>query len=109
MRKDRGSALLELAIIVPVLLTLVLAGTDLLFAVMAQSRVNSVAQTSATCVATPGCKVQIEAARNATALGLNPTFLTVSAQGKVVKVVYVFHLLGPLFPWPRFTVSATSS
>jgi len=97
-----------MAIIVPVILLIAVGTTDFVQLGTAQTNLNQVAQTSAVCITTPGCIVQADAATNAKALGMNPDFLDVSVQGKVVTLAYVFHGRLPLIPSRHFSASATA-
>src|SRR5690348_11065532 len=98
MTRERRQDLAIVAIIVPIILIIVVGVADSIQLGTAQTNLNEVAQTSAACITTPGCIVKAEAARSAKALGMNPDFLDVNVQGKVVTLAYVSHGYLPLFP-----------
>jgi hypothetical protein len=108
MTHERRKDLAIMAIIVPVILVIVVGVADLVQLGTAQTNLNQVAQTSAVCITTPGCIVKSEAVRSAKALGMNPDFLDVNVQGKVVTLAYVSHGYLPLFPSRHFSASATA-
>jgi hypothetical protein len=107
--RERRQDVAIMAIIVPLILVIVIGGTDLLQLGVAQTNLNQVAQTSAACISTPGCRIDEDAAMNAKALGLNADFLEVNVQGKVVTLGYVYHGHLPLFPSRHFSATATAS
>lgn len=109
MTHERRQDLAILAIFVPVILVIAVGVADLVQLGTAQTNLNEVAQTTAVCITTPGCIVKAEANRSAKALGMNPDFLDVNVQGKVVTLAYVFHGYLPLFPSRHFSASATAS
>ena len=108
MTRERRQDLAIMAIIVPAILVIVIGTADLVRLGTAQTNLNQVAQTSAACITTPGCIVKAEAATSAKALGMDPDFLDVNVQGKVVTLAYVSHGYLPLFPSRHFSASATA-
>jgi Flp pilus assembly protein TadG len=108
MTHERRQDAAIMAIIVPVILVIVVGVADLVQLGTAQTNLNQVAQTSAACITTPGCIVKAEAARSAKALGMNPDFLDVNVQGKVVTLAYVAHGYLPLLPSRHCSASATA-
>lgn len=108
MAHERRQDLAIIAIIVPVILVIVVGVADLVQLGTAQTNLDQVAQTAAACIMTPGCIVKAEAARSAKALGMNPDYLDVNVQGKVVTLGYVSHGYLPLFPSRHFSASATA-
>ena len=108
MTRERRQDLAALAIIIPLILVIAVGAADSMQLGTAQTNLNEVAQTAAACITTPGCIVKAETARSAKALGMNPDFLDIEVQGKVVTLAYVSHGYLPLFPSRHFSASATA-
>jgi hypothetical protein len=117
IRKSKGSILIEFALIVPVLLLLVLGGTDLLLATSAKSNLSYVAQATASCAAkTPLPEMCENLATYANSLargiGLNAPvtvpIITYPCQGCVTVELNV--TTAPISPFfPAITLSATAT
>jgi TadE-like protein len=79
--RQRGSVLVEMALVLPVLLLLVLGGMDLSLMTNSKSNLDYVARTTSQCmVHNPSCPPQTFAAQLATGVNLRGT-LTVTASG----------------------------
>jgi Flp pilus assembly protein TadG len=117
IRKSKGSILIEFALIVPILLLLVLGGTDLLLATSAKSNLSYVAQATASCAAkTPPpemCEDLTSYANSlARGIGLNASvtvpIITYPCPGCVTVELDV--TTAPISPFfPAITLSATAT
>lgn len=100
--KQRGSVLIEMAIVLPILLLLVIGGIDLSLMTQSKANVDFVAGETARCMArTPGCNAQTFAQQESNGFGMNGT-LTATATpmpgGQYsVKVTYNWTPVSPFF------------
>jgi Flp pilus assembly protein TadG len=110
--RERGSAIVEFALILPLFLALILGGMDLFLCEMAKSNLSYIATQAANCGVT-GCSVQSYVNTAAPGLSLNPKDITVK-QSVPSKGEYTVTLdtqykpIGPVFPSVALTASATS-
>jgi Flp pilus assembly protein TadG len=117
--KQRGSVLVEMAIVLPVLLLLILGGIDLDLMVTSKSALNYVASETARCAAhNPGCVPSAFAQVTATGLGLKGA-LSISASPNcppptgspctaTVTASYSWSPLSPFFRPVTLTSTATA-
>jgi Flp pilus assembly protein TadG len=114
---QRGQALVEFAIILPVILALMLGGADLIMGFSARQNVNYVAEETARCLASSGATCAggagAYAQSLATGVGLaNPQMLSASysscgSQCASVTVNYPFKPVFPFFP-TNITLTSTA-
>ena len=110
--RQRGSILIEAAIMIPLFLMLCFAGLDCLWAMQEKSTVVWLAQQAAACsVATPpgACNPQTFVTNQAAGLGLTPARLTLTAASGSATVTYQTVPLSLFFPALTLTASATAA
>jgi Flp pilus assembly protein TadG len=109
LRSQRGSALLETAICLPILLLVVLGGIDLTNAFRCKNSLDYITTQAAKCIVTHGCDPQALVAANAAGLTLNPANLTVTTDAGTATATasYLYQPFGPFFP--RITLTARAS
>jgi Flp pilus assembly protein TadG len=120
-RSERGQALVEFAIIIPVIVLILLAGADLLTAISAKHNIEYVAEETASCIANNGStcvnsgvpQPQPYAQQVASSLGLTNTgALTASYNscGGTCFAVSVTYPAAPLFAgfFPSITLRSTA-
>ena len=106
---QRGSALLETALCLPILLLVVLGGLDLANAMRSKSSLDYIVGQAAKCTVTYGCDPQALVAANAQGLGLAPGRLTVVVDAGTATATgsYQYPVIGPFFP--QITLRSTAS
>lgn len=120
-RSERGQALVEFAIVIPVIVLILLAGADLLTAISAKHNIEYVAEETASCIANGGSSCvnssgpqpQPYAQQVAASLGLTNTAAltaTSSSCGSLCTAVTVTYPAAPLFAgfFPSITMHSTA-
>lgn len=108
MRNQKGTALIEFALVLPVFLLLVLGAMDLSFCQMAKSNLGYLTTQAANCAAKQGCNVQGYVDGSAPGLSLDPTAITVTRSGDTVTLSTLYKPIGPVFPKVQLSVTATA-
>jgi Flp pilus assembly protein TadG len=107
MRNQRGAALLEFALIVPVFLLLILGAMDLLLCEMAKSNLSYITTQAANCAAKKGCDVKGYVDSAAGGLSMDGKSISISQKGDTVTLSTHYNPIGPVFP--SITLSATAT
>jgi Flp pilus assembly protein TadG len=110
--REKGIALMEFALILPIFLALILGGMDLFLCEMTKSNLNYIATQAANCGVT-GCNVQNYVDNAASGLSLRAKNITVKqsvpAKGEyMVTLDTTYKPVGPVFPSVALTASATA-
>jgi Flp pilus assembly protein TadG len=110
MRNQKGVALLEFALVLPIFLLLVLGAMDLSFCQMAKSNLNYLTTQAASCAAKKTCTAQGYIDSSAAGLSLNPAAITVGTTitpgETTVTLSMTYKPIGPVFP--KVNLSATA-
>ena len=106
--KQKGTALVEFALVLPVFLLLVLGAMDLSFCQMAKSNLNYLATQAANCSAKKSCNVQGYVNDSALGLSMNPKAITVTQEGDTVTLSTTYRPIGPVFPKVALSATATA-
>jgi Flp pilus assembly protein TadG len=120
-KRQRGSVMVEMALVLPVMLLLILGGIDLDLMVTAKSSLNYVAGETARCMArNPGCTPAAFGTAEGASLGLKSAAITVTpltancppptgtpctAQA---QVTYIWSPISPFFRSATLTSTATA-
>jgi Flp pilus assembly protein TadG len=116
-KAQRGSVLVEIALVLPVLLLIVLGGIDLDLMVSAKSALNFVAGEAARCGAQVlGCSPSASAMNNASGLGLKASNVNVTSppcgppllNPCTVTVTYLWKPISPFFKSATLSSTATA-
>jgi hypothetical protein len=110
-QRERGSILIEAAIIIPLFCMLSFAGLDCVWAMQEKSTVTWLAQQAAVCsiVTPPGaCVPQTLVLGQAAGMGLAPARLQLTAASGSATVTYQTQSLTGFFPSLTLTASATA-
>jgi Flp pilus assembly protein TadG len=117
MKKQRGSVILEMAFVLPILLLLILGGIDVTFQAMSKSSLNYVAEETARCVVrTPaqcpdGQAYATQITNGLTVIKTGPVGVTIVPQlggAKTVTVAVTWQPVSPFFT-PRPLVSTATA
>ena len=108
-RTERGQALIEFVLILPIFLFLVLGSLDFLWFVGQRANLDFIAGQAAICNAKAGCNPAVYAAQAASGLHLNPAQLTVTINSpKSVTLTYTASSLTTFTRALTFTATATT-
>lgn len=108
--KQRGSVLLEAALVIPLFCALIFMGLDCVWAMQEKSTMIWLASQAATCSTMPtSCSPATLVANDAAGMSLNAANLTLTMSGNTAMVSYVTTPLTPLFPSLTLTASATAA
>ena len=116
-KAQRGSVMVEMALVLPILLLLVIGGIDLDLMVTAKSALNYVAGEAARCGAqVPGCSPSASAMNQAPGLGLKAANVNVTlgpcgpalSNPCTVTVTYLWAPISPFFKSTTLTSIATA-
>jgi len=118
-KRQRGSVMVEMALVLPVMLLLILGGIDLDLMVTAKSAVNYVASETARCAAhNTGCVPTTFAQDSATGLGLKGTLGVLASPNcppptglpctATVTINYSWSPISPFFRSATLTSTATA-
>jgi hypothetical protein len=106
-KRDKGTIMLEAAIVLPVFMLTILGGFDLLSARSAKSNLDFLAREAAICAATAGCDAQSYINGSAAGLSLDPARIGTKITGKSVTLSYPFNPVGPMIP--SITLQSTAT
>ena len=108
MRKQRGAALIEFALVLPIFLLLVLGSMDLFFCEMAKANLSYITTQAANCSTQKGCDVQGYVNSAAPGLSLSAKAITVTRSGNTVTLSTTYKPIGPVFPSVNLSATATA-
>ena len=113
---QRGSVLVEIALVLPVLLLIILGGIDLDLMVTSKSALNYVAGEGARCGAqtTPPCSTSSYVSQAAPGLGLNASGVRITSAPCTpgtacqLQLTYQWNPISPFFKTTQLTSTATA-